>query len=492
MVDSNDRVAKVQKLYELEREHDLFSFRVDGWSAWRVLRFPVHELVMGLPFARPVRPTLVRSLEALAATVKLLWLIAMGRPREFLFKTRWTALRLRREQLYRDLYFDALLEDGHSALKVVEANSPAFSKQAAAAWRQADLDPVAITFWGRILGGLFPPDAAVFCNTLSDILRCEVQTSVAPRALLMMVSTVYWQSRLYGALIKSMGLRATLIAETGDYALRIASNRHNIPVVELQHGMFDAEHPDAVPSWVDGTDAALVLPDVMACYGEFWIDQLAGTRQGDHRAVAIGNELIDLARQRSRDRAIGQAIHIVVTSQGLDSRRLVRWLNEMVASAPGSRDWRMSIKLHPVNDANADEFEPLKGDDRIKIIDGANDPTVYDLLSDADLHLSIASACHFDAAALGVRTVIIPLAGHEPLLKFIDNIHFCLAREPSDAWSMAARAGFDSENAACFSAPGFVNNLQSLVSRFLADRTLTPSRSTSVPASDQAKTTSNV
>ncbi|MFX5862045.1 hypothetical protein ABTE64_18120, partial [Acinetobacter baumannii] len=81
----------------------------------------------------------------------------------------------------------------------------------------------------------------------------------------------------------------------------------------------------------------------------------------------------------------------------------------------------LSIKLHPVYDQGDLNFAGLQRDDRVSVVAGSELPTVFDMLSEADLHLSIASACHFDAAALGVRSVIIPLAGHESLLHAVDQ-----------------------------------------------------------------------
>lgn len=463
--------AGLKRLRELEREHDLFAFKVHGWSAWRVLRFPVYQLVDGLPIVRPERPTAVRVAEALGATLKLLMLTTTGQKRDLLLKTCRTALRLQRGGLYRDLYFDDLLERGHKGLKLEEVNSDAFSRQAAAAFRPADLNPVVFTFWGRILGFLFPVDAMDFCIRLSGLLVQETRTSIAPEVLRAMLSTVHWQSRLYGTLLERVRPKVVMLAETGDYGLRIASARQRIPVIELQHGIFDAEHPDAIPLWVEGTAAELVLPDVLASYGEFWIEQLATTHQANRRAVPVGNELIDLARRRSRDRKRNRPRHIVVTSQGLDTQRLVSWLADAVDCAPESVDWRMSIKLHPVNDANSREFDSLQGNHRVSVIGVADDQTVYDLLADADLHLSIGSACHFDAAALDVRTALIPLAGHEPLLRLIDGKLFFLARQPCDIWSILAEDRSETETAYRFSAPGFGLNLQSLVDGFLTERT---------------------
>jgi len=461
MVRDVELSARIAELHAMERRHDLFAFRVDGWSAWRVMRFAVQMLVLDLPLAQPARPTLTRSLEALGATLKLLWLLLAGRQRDLVVSTCRSALRMQLGAKYRDVYFDGLLVKGYSCLKIEEINSPDFDRQAAAAWRPADLNSVVFTFWGRVLGLLFPVKAAAFCKSVAQVLSSDLHLSVDHRWLLMRVSTVYWQSRLYSVLFSRIRPKAVLVAEPGCYGLRVASKRNGVRVIELQHGVFDVNHPDAVPGWVRGQPGELLLPDILACRGQFWIDQLNGTRQKEP-AVAVGNELIDFARQRRRPRAKGQSIHLVLTSQGLDSRRLVRWIVEMAAAAPEQLDWRLSIKLHPLYDSGSREFDPLRSHPRMRVIGGAEEPNVFDLLADADLHLSIASACHFDAAALGVPSAIIPLAGHEALLHVADGVQLFVAKFPADVW-VPDRPGSSRARMHYFAQPGFVENLERVV-----------------------------
>ena len=180
--------------------------------------------------------------------------------------------------------------------------------------------------------------------------------------------------------------------------------------------------------------------------------------------MLVGNEFIDEARLLRRARAVGSPLHFVLTSQGLDSQRLVRWIDAMVAAAPATIHWRLSIKLHPVYDQDSGDFSTLQDDKRIRIIGGSELPNVFDLLSDADLHLSIASACHFDAAALGIRSVVIPLAGHESVLYAVDGTQIVLARDPEDVWEIIGYPDTSvMERAHRFSEPNFIANMQKLV-----------------------------
>lgn len=456
------QTSRLAALHALERRHDLFGFRVDGWSAWRVLRNPLHRQAEALPLAQPARANASRALKALRGSLRLLALLIGGSKAELLVKTCRSGLRLPEGERFRDVYFDGLLATGRSYAKFEEINSPNFERQAAAARFPATLDPVVFTFWGVVLARLLPVHSArAYCDRVTALLAQETGLSVSSHWLLSRISTAYWQSRLYGLVLRRLRPQAALVSDTGEYGLSIACKRHGVRFIELQHGVFDADHPDAIPTWVNGTPAELLLPEALACRGDYWIEQLAGTRQGRDHARAVGNELIDLARERRVRRGARPELRLVLSSQGLDSERLARWIAEFVAAAPDNVAWSLAIKLHPVYDAGNRSFD-LFSDPRISVIGGADLPNIFDLLADADLHLSIASACHFDAAALGVPSVVIPLAGHEAMLTAIDGRLIHLARQPCDPWNLRLGGAVEAD-ARRYSEPGFIFNLARLL-----------------------------
>ena len=63
--------ARIQALFDLERRHDLFAFRVDGWSVWRVMRNAVHRGLMAMPMGHTPQANGRRVMQALAATLRL-------------------------------------------------------------------------------------------------------------------------------------------------------------------------------------------------------------------------------------------------------------------------------------------------------------------------------------------------------------------------------------------------------------------------------------
>jgi hypothetical protein len=269
--------------------------------------------------------------------------------------------------------------------------------------------------------------------------------------------------RMYALLLARVRPKAVLVSDTGEYALRIAAARAGVRFIELQHGVFDDTHPDAIPSWVPGTLHELVLPDRLACRGAFWIEQLVATRQGNGLAVAVGNELIDSARHARKSRPIDSCLRLVLTTQGLDSAALAAWTARMIAAAPAAAQWQLDVKLHPVYDATTRDYDALAADGRVNVIRGASQPHVFQLLAAADLHLSIASACHFDAAALGVLSAVVPLAGHEAMLPVADGEQIFVAHEPAEVWRRLQRRHVPPADAERYATPGFVTNLQRLL-----------------------------
>ena len=462
MTEAPDVEGGVSRLAAIERRHDLFAYRYDGWSAWRVMRNAAYQAAGGLPLVKPNRRDWSRSLAALVGTTRLLWILLLGRRKDLLVKTCRSALRLEVDGTFLDVHFDGLLTSGYTALKLEEVNTPNFEMQAAAALRPADLDPVVFTFWGRILGTLLPADVKQFCDDTSRLLRDEAGIDMKPGWLRMRVSTAFWQSRMFAAVLRRVRPRAVMVADTGEYALNIACHGVGVRFVELQHGIFDASHPDAVPDWVEGSTAELLLPDVLACFGTFWIERLRGTRQG-LTAVAVGNQIIERARSKRSQRILDSCKRMVLTSQGLDSERLADWTEEMLSSAPEGLAWRLTIKLHPYYDAQTAAFDRFAEVGNVEVVRGEALPNVYDLLAQADLHLSVASACHFDAAALGIPSVIVPLAGHESMLPVADQKSLFVISSPSDVWSVLAGPATSAQRASSYVAPGFAENLRQLV-----------------------------
>lgn len=156
---------------------------------------------------------------------------------------------------------------------------------------------------------------------------------------------------------------------------------------------------------------------------------------------------------------------MVVTTQGIDRDALIAFLSRFLGRH--ADPCRLIIKLHPAYDSSRELYvKMLGGDSRVQIVGGRDDPNTYELIAQSDLHLSIASACHYDALGIGTPTLVIGLAGYPLVQGLIDAGDALFAGSPEDLAEIVACRAWkpvsDTVSGKYFSH-GFVNNLQPLI-----------------------------
>jgi len=330
----NEDLARLEAFAAFERRYALFDVRLAGWAPWRLLRGPIQLQVRRLPPDTSGVPAGSRLLRAVVASLRLLaTLVSPPTATDLIVKTCRTALRGSHGTCARDVYFDGLLMRGMRHLKMEEVNSEAFDEPARRALFPAHFDPIAFSFLGRLLAIVAPlKGAGVVARRISDLAWQDLGLTTSSTAMGRQLSSLNWQAVLYGMLLRRTLPAAVLVSDTGEFGLILAASRLGIPVVELQHGVFNRLHRHAVPSDVHGDRAELLLPDVLACKGEFWINQLQGTRQAE-LCTAVGSEPIDDARSRRRNSNGRPATILFISSDFLNIH--IRPLSNL-ASFPAS------------------------------------------------------------------------------------------------------------------------------------------------------------
>jgi hypothetical protein len=132
------------------------------------------------------------------------------------------------------------------------------------------------------------------------------------------------------------------------------------------------------------------------------------------RIHSVGTEMIDMYREYRARHFYSNSLCpvLTLTTQGLDTENLINFVREFLQIYKGK--CMLNIKLHPAFDNSMKLYvDALGNDSRCRIISGKSEPNTYELLSCSDLHLSIASACHYDALGLGIPTVVLGLMGHQ-------------------------------------------------------------------------------
>ena len=409
-------------LGRFESEHRLFELSVGGVSLWRLLRFAVGFALQNLPFERTPLPRgelLVAFLRSLRDLARL-----PGGVR-YAVKSYVSALRIREEDGYEDIYFERLLEEVPGGVRLFSLNAAGYAARPGSSGVTA-IDCTAVTILGALLARAFPvKEGDVAFARLSALIADDLGLEGFPSGRIRrMFSSFWWQSRLYEWVLRRLGAGTVLAADTGERALLAASQRLGAGFIELQHGIFTPDHPDALPvSALRAAPAAeLLLPDRVALYGDYWLSRQAGSALGKAgRLLSAGSSVIEKfrARRETEFSPAKDCPHMVVTTQGIDRDALIEFLSRFLTLF--AEPCVLTVKLHPAYDSSYGLYIKMLGDDsRVRIVNGRDDPNTYELIARSDLHLSIASACHYDALGIGTPTVVIGLAGYPLVQDLLD------------------------------------------------------------------------
>lgn len=455
-------------LAEFEDQCGAYELAVRGVSVWRLIRAPVGYALQDLPFSVPPLPLA----ELFAASLRSLRDLLRRPPRtvRYVVKSYASALRVSGEFGCEDVYFEQLLRRVPGGVRLSSLNVAGEGRQYHPT--TASLDCTLIPVLGAVMARLLPvrDGAEVFARLGQELEGRLGLREFSAQRISRMFSSFWWQSRLFEWLLGRLSPLTVVTADSGERAVVAACRRRGIRLVEMQHGVFTADDPDCLPAAALGRadENALLLPDVLALYGDYWVVRHDNTAMGRlGRLRAVGAAVIDRYREVHgvQYRSNPDCPRLVVTSQGLDRDALIRFLADFLASYPAPCE--LYIKLHPAYDRSPRPYaEALGTDPRVRILMGSEEPNTFELIARADLHLSIASACHFDAVGIGCPTVVLGLAGHEVVYDLVRAGNALFAETPADlaamvqgrCWTQFARIAPES-----FFRSGFVENMSELI-----------------------------
>jgi hypothetical protein len=464
------RAQATEQLRQLEEQHQLFQYCVDGHSIWQLLRAHVGIRFINFPPVEQATDLKVERPNWVMLALRESFNFLFARRADYVVRTASSALREKEAGLYKDVYFDDLLKEIGSAYKIETINSPLYYDR-----RKQALIPIAITtstidFAVKVLARLpAPKKTRTIAKQISLILQAEpVLQTFTYRWILMVIQRFYWLKRLYRYLLRRVRPKAVLVWNTGSgYAIWAAAQELGILTVEVQHGIFHRDHPEVLSISAIPYRKSLIIPDKIFLFGEHWMNELKKNQFYEREPVPVGSSQIDHYRQvrleqkrlKSQD---GQCV-IVLTTQGLSRDGLIQFVADFLQAAQGKLDYSLYIKLHPRRELRKSAYEQVLGNNpNVHILLGSENPSTYELLSQADFHISIASASHYDALGLGVPTIILPLAGHELMMDLINAGHAYLARTPQDLleYILASRTlSISSEISNYYFTPGAIQNM---------------------------------
>ena len=421
--------AASRRVREVEERLDLLRHRRGRWSSWSVIRSGVVRRVMRMPLDAAPPSTAAarwrRLRHAVGDAGRFPWL----RRSPVLVKTSVSARGDLDGGRSKDVYFDDLIRHLGGAVKIEDDNQA--TRDLAPPLIPADLTSTLISMTAERMARRSPPDGTLEQSALfSRILRDELEVDVSEERIASRLSEFWWMRAGYGRLLGVVRPRVVLTMDP-EVALVAAARERGIAAIELQHGVLTRDYISySYGPYASAYRGSLPVPDRFLTYGPYWTDEMKATGFWGDEVRTTGSISLDAHRSQP-PRTTAAIYRIVVTAQGTDTARLIDFLRAFVRALDDRLAYELAIKLHPIYDTSKEVWVDAFAAFPCVTVRG-REASVYELLSAADLHMSIFSTCHYEAIGLGVATAVVPLYDHEVVLHLVDEGSAILAENPAD------------------------------------------------------------
>jgi hypothetical protein len=354
-----------------------------------------------------------------------------GKPADYVIKTFSTAMANMENGSSKDVYFDDLLQKLPEHVKIEEVNNVQFHKRSANSIFPPDLT----TIWHDLMVDRLarighPARFRDLSQFLADLLRRELD--VTAQNIHKSVLEFYWSKRYYKKLFKRLQSRYLFLADIGQTAPIAAARELGMKTIEFQHGFLDRSHPGySWSSYAVNRKMSMPVPDRLFLYGSHWQSELSTTGFWKDELCVVGSLRMDDYRKKT-DHVAAHPLRMILTTQGIDTDALIGFFLEFARLAQ-HLNYELFVKLHPIFDKDPAVYIKSWNDiPRIHVIAGDQSPNTLDLISSAQVHLSIFSTCHYESLGLGVPTLILGLAGHENMLHLEEQGVAHVVRSPHE------------------------------------------------------------
>lgn len=433
----------IQTVQKLESSFDLLQYKVDGWCFWPLIRFDVAMGIARLPFAGKDRFSRFQQLMIALQDIPSLFRLT----RKKLVVKSYSSARMSEENgLFKDIYFDDLLDGCDQVIRIEGVNSKKMFLKRDMAKVPATLTSLPIELAAGMLSLLpwISPNFSEMAQKINDGLSTDGRLAkFTTKKILRKARFFYWGKKFYRWLLQRTLPEKILTADPGEYLISAAAKELGIPVIEFQHGLTSRDY-NSFYSWTEYANPykkCMPVSDAICLYGEYWKKDLEATGFWKEELHITGSILLDSFQCKSKDKK-SDVCNIVLTSQGLDREELITMIQDFAWEAESDKEFRynLTIKMHPVYDPDKSIFQTnLQNLRNIIVLEASEKPSTFELLSNADLHWSISSACHYDALGMGIPTIILGLKTHDSVLSLFENGYAFLARNAHELFEIAKK-----------------------------------------------------
>lgn len=476
MIISNNRKTTLTEQEATERvrsfasKYNMCRYKFDGWSVWRLFTFPIALGLMKLPFLATSKGRLSSHFEHFPELLRDIPSFFFTHHARYVVLTYSSALVEPDYKGFKDIYFDDLITEIGNHYKIEKYINNNFSIRSNKAQIRRDTSSLAIDYAAGLLSRIPAPRkvSRIASEMALAITKGLGEERFPSLVIKKCIWNFYWKKNLYKLLLKRIAPEFVFVADTGEFALMSAAKELGIKFVEFQHGIMSRNHPHVITKYELPFRESVFVPDMVLLYGQHWKAELESQGFYKEELRVVGNIRIDHYREIRRNflaqRTFNAPVKILLTTQGLDIDRVVLFFKKFIQCAGEKIDFIVHVKLHPIIETSKDVYESaFGGEPRVRILLGSEEPATFNLLAESDLHVSIASACHYDALGLGIPTVILPFSGHDMVLNLQRAGHAWMAHTPEELLEMVfacRNTGVPDEVSCYYYAPGAMNNIK--------------------------------
>lgn len=423
------------KILKFETHHDLFRFKRGDWCVWPLFRFRLSLAFYQLPLSQRKRPGLGHFLRLFCRDILALFTLS---PAPCVAVSFSSARADRVNGKAKDIFFDDIGGLLPGFFKIEKPNNPRFFFKKNEVVSQSQFSGV--LFRILAMGYSFWPFHGTtkrMADALRQLIRQEMAVEfLSSSQIYRRIQMFHAQRVLYAWLFRRLKSKVLLSADGyGDFDFFAAAKQCGMATIELQHGFVDRFHCGY--SWGGNAcahHAAMPVADTIFSFGETWRAELESGGFWRGKVRVIGNVWLDQYRAKREGfvrKAADSEVCVVVTTQGIDTPGVIQFFQETLRSVHGKKNIKLIIKLHPILETSATEYAVLREEfENVEVFLGSEFPSTPELISNADLHCTISSTCHYDALALGVPTVILPLNSYEIVLNLEAEGYAKLVQSP--------------------------------------------------------------
>jgi len=180
-------------------------------------------------------------------------------------------------------------------------------------------------------------------------------------------------------------------------------------VVELQHGAISPFH---LGYSYPGRPPVADQPDELWCFGSYWTE--VADLPADMRTAVVGAPYLPTANEKDPRR-------VVFLSQGTVGAELLHVAEAVAKEHP---DLEVLYRLHPSERASDYTIPPA-----VRL---STTGSTLELLASATYQVGVSTTALFEGMALGCRTAVANLPGHEYLEPAIAKGHAMLMTRPAE------------------------------------------------------------